>query len=139
MRIREADVRAAVVGSLVAQGFRTEIEFPLLGRIADVLALKDEAACVAVECKERDWRRGVKQARVYQVACEFVYLALPAGRTSDIGTAFLLEQSLGLLEVTSDGRVTEVVAPRQAPHFLPELKERMVARLEEQSTIAEAE
>jgi len=72
----ERALAAPVARHLQAQGYRTFEEVYFNGRIADLVALKDEEV-VAVELKLANYREAHRQAVAYQVGCHRSYAALP--------------------------------------------------------------
>ncbi len=127
MRMREAQVVAAVTEWTSRQGMEYSHEFPVLGRVADVFALHSLSGdTLAVECKERDWRKGIRQARVYSVAADHVFIALPSPRVTPYALNAIGSEGFGVLAVTEDGGV--VVALAAPPTCaLPTLKQRTVS------------
>ena len=75
----ERALTAPVARHLRGQGYRTFEEVYFNGRIADIVALKDEEV-VAVELKLRDFRQAHRQAVAYQVGCHRSYVGLPLER-----------------------------------------------------------
>lgn len=124
-RMREDEVCTAVAAWLRAVGFDLQPEFPVLGKVADLYGVNPTTgATIAVECKERDWGRAILQARIYQVAAELVYVALPAASATEAARASLMTQGLGLLVVEEGGATHELIAPRPAGHFTPLLMDK---------------
>lgn len=108
---------------LQRQGYRTFVEVPFNGRIADVIALKG-GEVVGVELKLRDYRTAHRQALAYQVGCHRTFVALP------IESAMLAlrrhesafqSSGAGLLAVRMPGgEVSEVLsAKHDEKRFLP--------------------
>lgn len=68
----------------------------------------------AVELKLTDWRKAVKQAAIYQLCCDFSYVALPA-RTAQIVDPLLFRQSgVGLIIVRPDDSVGVMIEPKKS-------------------------
>lgn len=72
----ERDLAPPVGAHLAAQGYDVWYEVPFNGRIADVIALKDDEV-LAVELKLRDHRTAHRQAIAYQVGCHRSYIGVP--------------------------------------------------------------
>jgi hypothetical protein len=72
----EAELAAPVARHFVEAGYEAFLEVYFNGRIADVIAVKDEEV-VAVELKLRDWRQAHRQAMAYQVGCHRSYVGVP--------------------------------------------------------------
>lgn len=119
----EAALAPPVARHLQGQGYRTFLEVPFNGRIADIIAVKDEEV-VAVELKLADYRTAHRQAVAYQVGCHRSFVALP------FEAAMLClrkhkhafdESGAGLLGVRMpDGDVRELLPARHhEQRFLP--------------------
>jgi hypothetical protein len=130
MRMREADVVVAVETYITELGFHQVREFPLLGKIADVFAFHSDAdVCLAVECKERDWRGALRQAVAYQAGADLVFVAIPAVRVTDFMTQQMSMRGIGVMAVAEDG-LLEVTVPAASPRGpIPVIRERAISRL----------
>lgn len=72
----EKELAPHVARHFVASGHVTYLEVPFNGRIADIVAVKDEEV-TAVELKLRNYKEAQRQALAYQVGCHRSYVALP--------------------------------------------------------------
>lgn len=72
----ESQLAEPVGRHLMDQGYDVWFEVSFNGRIADVIALRDEEV-VAVELKLRDHRTAHRQAMAYQVGCQRSYIGVP--------------------------------------------------------------
>ncbi|MCA1812371.1 MAG: hypothetical protein LC624_00280 [Halobacteriales archaeon] len=99
---------------------------PLHGRIADVLAARDDEL-VAVELKLEDWREALGQAMHYQLAAHRSYIAMPLhGAAPPLRARSRLErQGVGLLAVHPLGEVRTLVEAKQSTRRLPFLTEHL--------------
>ncbi|MHB1640230.1 MAG: hypothetical protein ACYCUD_10405 [Candidatus Dormibacteria bacterium] len=104
---------------LQAAGLPVLHEVPILGKVADICALRSDGALIAIECKERDWGRAFIQARVYQGAAPSVYVALPRNNTTSKCLARAAIHGLGVLTVDDGRDVSEVLTPQCADHYAP--------------------
>ncbi len=112
IRVREADVILAVTKYLTDGGFVLIQEFPILGKVVDIFGLRiHDEATIAVECKEKDWRRAGAQARVSRVISHSAYVAMPAAHVSESASTYFKVIGLGLLVVTHDGHVEKRLEP----------------------------
>lgn len=123
----ERDLAPHVARHLHAQGYRTFEEVYFNGRIADIIAVRDEEV-VAVELKLADYRTAHRQAVAYQVGCHRAYVGLPlevALRCLRKHRHAFDESGAGLLAVRMpDGQVTELLPARHHERrFLPFLAE----------------
>ncbi|MGD0018252.1 MAG: hypothetical protein ABSD62_03280 [Candidatus Limnocylindrales bacterium] len=131
MRIREQEVVEAVVCFIDTMGFDHVREFPLLGKVADVYGFRrDLDVSLAVECKERDWRRAIRQAVAYQVAADLVFLAMPARHVTDNVTREMRCRGIGVISVGQDGATVVVVPARSGTYLIQAVREKAIARFE---------
>lgn len=72
----ERELAPPVARHLQGLGYRTFLEVPFNGRIADVLGVKGDEV-IAVELKLRDFREAHRQAVAYQVGCHRTWVGLP--------------------------------------------------------------
>ncbi len=130
MRLREAAISAAVQQFMELRGYEAVLEFPILGKIADICGWHPTHRClVAVECKERDWGRAIYQARRYQAATDWSYVAVPdQAVTAKLSQACEI-YGLGLISVGFDHSVRILVEPTSA-YRVDNLRARIVARIQ---------
>lgn len=112
----ERELAPPVARHLQRQGYRTFLEVPFNGRIADVLGVRGEEV-VAVELKLRDFREAHRQAMAYQVGCHRTWVGVPLPTALDAlrrhGHAFA-QSGAGLLAVhVPDGSVRELLPARK--------------------------
>jgi len=111
-RIRESAIVEAVVGWLTFLGYELYRELPILGRHIDLFAVHPIGrATIAVECKERDWRKAVWQAMVCQLIADNVYIALPPYTVTKQAYDVIREAGLGVLLVNQDGHCWPTLVP----------------------------
>ena len=125
----ERALAAPVARHLQAQGYRTFEEVYFNGRIADIIALKDEQV-VAVELKLSNYREAHRQAVAYQVGCHRSYAALPLDAALLAMRKHRTEfekSGAGLLAVhMPNGNVSELLPARfHEGRFLPFLAEHL--------------
>ncbi len=124
----EAQLAEPVTEWLVEDGYRVDLEVPILGRRADLIAARD-GALVAVELKLRDWREALRQALAYQLAADRVFVAMPLEGASAAYRARWRFQAegIGLLAVDDRGPVRTPLPAEPSPRLLPYLRERILA------------
>ena len=111
-----------------SEGYRVEVEVPILGRRADLIGTSD-TALVAIELKLRDWREALRQAVAYQLAADRVFVAMPLeGATTAYRERWRFQaERVGLLAVDDRGNVRIPVPASPSPRLLPYLRERILA------------
>ncbi len=137
MRIREKQVVEAVIDFIATMGFEHVLEFPLLGKVADVYAFRrDLDVSLAVECKETNWRGALRQAVAYQVAADLVFLAMPAPHVTDNVTREMRQRGIGVISVADDGATVVLVPARSGTYLIPRVRARAIARFEAAAVVA---
>ena len=129
--MKEADLRPVVTRFLERQGMEVHAEVPLNGRIADLVGLGEELT--AVELKLTDWRRGLRQAMCYQVACEESYLCFPFPKALRLlsKSHYFQREGVGLLGCLLErGEVRVLLAAAPSPRCLPFVGEGVRRRLQ---------
>ncbi len=73
-----------------------------------------DSVTYAVELKLTRWQKALRQAYIYQLCCDFSYVALPLSTVANVDLSQFELSGVGLLSVLQSGWVTEVVAPRKS-------------------------
>lgn len=108
----EPTITSKVREFFVNRGWKVKEEVKLRGRMADIVATKDDdIAVIEVKGNLGDLRRGVEQALHYKHAANFAYLAVPEQRSSDEIETSCKNLGVGLLLV--NGGVAEAVRPER--------------------------
>ncbi len=136
--MKEEELRAPVAGYLQGKGNVVHHEVAINGRIADVVASGSDL--VAVELKLTDWKKGLRQAMSYQLACTRSYLCLPFERALKMTyKAYYFEREgvgvLGCLQ--GDGEVRVVIESRPSPRLLPFMASSLRAALRDVTSAGE--
>jgi len=105
------------------QGFLTQEEVPFLLKVADLFCFHERnGQCVAVEVKVRNWQQALKQALVYQMMADQVYIALFNEHAKSVDRRLLLSKGVGLLAIDAFGEVNTIleapVSSRRVPYFV---------------------
>ena len=83
------------------QGYKIRYEIKIGFCRADIVAFKDEEI-TAIELKLRDWKKGIIQAKNYQLGCDYVFLAIPLWRVYNVlrkAEYYLKKDGIGLLVI----------------------------------------
>lgn len=96
---------------LRSQGFtRSTTELPFFDRRIDVYAYsRKHDRTVAVELKLEKWRGALRQALIYQLCAEFVFVAMPLDAIASVELQQLRAHGVGLLSVSSRGSCSEIL------------------------------
>lgn len=130
---REGSLLAPVAAYLNARGFRLQhSELPFYEYRIDLYAFsQNPVSTVAVELKLYHWRRAFRQALVYQLCADLVYIAMPARSIGPIDTNLLDHYGIGLIVVEEDGRCSIALPARQSTEVRSYYKRSFVSILRE--------
>ena len=137
MAFREETMLTPVRGYLARAGYsRVYDEVPFFHCVMDVFAASDSLETVAVEMKVSKWRQALRQARVYQLCADRVYIAVAAEFAHRVRTEELDRLGIGLLTVALSedecGREVGEVVPAHASTMKREhYTDRLLRRLGE--------
>lgn len=120
--IREVELQKICGEYFRQKGFLTQEEVPFLLKVADLLCFHEGSGeCIAVEVKVRDWRKALKQALVYQMMADRVYIALSNKYLKTVDCNLLVENAVGLISIDLNGTVSLIseaaLSPRRLPYF----------------------
>ncbi len=120
--VKEEDLRQPVASFLRRNGMKVHHEVHINGRIADIVGVDRDLS--AVELKLSDWKRGLRQAISYQLACRRSYVCLPFGRALKLTpkSHYFEKEGVGVLGYMRDTEeVRVIVLPRASRRLLPYL------------------
>lgn len=128
--MKETDLLAPLVKTYIDKGYRAFAEVQLSSRWIDVLLLHEKnKEIIAVELKLTDWRRAYKQAKVYPIAADYVYVGMPEKyihRALD-NSNYFEELGIGLLAI--NGKAVEVVQAQKSSILLENVKSELIENL----------
>jgi hypothetical protein len=118
--VLEEDLRRPVADFLRKAGMKVMHEVPINGRIADLVGIGE--VIIAVELKLSDWKKGVRQAMAYQLACERSYLCMPFQKALSMACRahYLEKEGIGLLGCLPErGEVRVMIPAKPSRRLLP--------------------
>lgn len=111
---QEADLIVALRRHLLARRFVVVEAVPTLNRCIDLVAWRGQSCSFrAIECKLRDWRRGLTQAERYRWGAPYVWLCLPLRAWPEGLRAEAGERGVGVLLCGASG-LRILVRPRKS-------------------------
>ncbi|MFQ5837443.1 MAG: hypothetical protein ACE5HJ_01505 [Thermoplasmata archaeon] len=116
----EKELRRPVEHFLKESGMEVLHEVSINGRIADVVGVSKDL--IAIELKLTDWRRGLRQAMSYQLACDRSYLCLPFHEALRMTykAHYFEKEGVGVLGCLLDsGEVRVIIRARPSRRLLP--------------------
>lgn len=110
------------------KGFRWQVpEMQFYERRIDLYAFSQVYdLTLAVELKLHRWRYALKQALLYQLCSDLVYIALPAARVKSVHRAMLAEHGVGLVSVDANMRCHQVVPARASNVMRPRYRRKYI-------------
>lgn len=113
-RRSEASLLLPVSRYLRRRGFRRQTqELRFYEYRIDLCATRRSGeTTVAVELKVEDWRRAFQQALIYQLCCDWSWIAMPAENTGRVDATLLSAHGIGLISVGGNGRCRELLPPK---------------------------
>lgn len=115
---RESTLVKPVARYLRRKGIRWQKpELPFYERRIDLFGVSRDgegSLTWAVELKLCRWRRALRQALIYQLCSDFVFIAMPGGAVDSVELSVLKQHGIGLIAVGSGGRCREVVPPQRS-------------------------
>lgn len=130
----EAELTLPVKTYFEQEGFTVFHEVRIGFCRADLVACNDDTV-VAIELKLSNWKKALVQAKNYQLAAEFVYLAFPLKKTKLVlkkASDQLNQEGIGLLSV--DEQDERIMIHREAKK-----SKRLFARLNKQEILKRKE
>lgn len=81
--------------------------------------------CVAIELKLYDWKKALKQALVYQLCADYVYVAFPESSLTRVQINAFSEFGIGFIAVSPD-RCRQVLKAKKSIELMPHYKSEMI-------------
>jgi hypothetical protein len=119
---KESDLLPPIGRYARRQGYSTQIpELPFYECRIDLYGHSETSGnTVAVELKLTNWQRALKQALLYQLCADFVYIAMPDKNIARVDQDALSKQGIGLISVSASQCRTILRAERSTelrPHY----------------------
>lgn len=113
---RESDLFAPVAKFAMREGFRLQAaELPFYEYRIDLYGFsKKQDSTIAVELKLFDWKRALRQALLYQLCSDLVYIAMPQKSAVRVDRDELKLNGIGLISVDNFGKCSCLL--EAAPH-----------------------
>lgn len=129
--MREIDLLAPLAKYYMDKGYRAFAEVKFSSRWIDVYLVNEETnESIAIELKLANWKKAYKQAKVYPLVADFVFVGMPKEfihRALDKKDWFH-ETGIGLLSI---GEEIEVVLPTKKSNILlSKVKKEIVKNLD---------
>lgn len=69
----------------------------------------DKNLSIAIELKLNNWRKAIKQALIYQLCSDLVFIAMPYFNYKNINMEQLINHGIGLITVNENGCCEELI------------------------------
>ncbi len=131
MALREELLVQPVEDYFISLGYVMAREMQFFSKYIDLFGFNGGASStVAVELKVRDWRRAIKQAKIYSLCANRVYIAMPylvAKRAAkEMGSDCIGLLAVHTREHPGRWRVDELIAASESPRKREDFASRLV-------------
>lgn len=128
--MKEVDLIAPLVKSYIEKGYKAYAEVQLSTRWIDVLLLNERTSeVIAVELKLTEWKKAYRQAKVYQIAADYVYVGMPEEYVHRAVTNKSYFDDLGIGVLSINGVATEVIEAKKSEILSKGIKEGVIEKL----------
>lgn len=104
--MKESFITRAVAAHLRQTDWGTvSVSVPFRGREIDLYAISDSGETLAVEAKDKNWRRAFQQALYYRMWADYVYIAMNATTVARLigSLGLFIEEGIGIMAVSERG------------------------------------
>lgn len=131
-RISEDSLKEQTIAHFLSQGYtRHEEQLPFLSRLIDLCFYDpDSRKVVSVELKVKNWRDALRQARVYQLCSDEVYVVMHPEFVHRADIELFKQFGIGLLAFGADPE--RRVGAMRSPLLKQRLRERLLPYFEPQ-------
>jgi hypothetical protein len=112
---KESELLEPVAKFATREGFSLQVaELPFYEYSIDLYGFcRKQNSTIAIELKLSNWKRALRQAILYQLCSDFVYIAMPESSTKRVDLDALRENAIGLIAVRDSGRCDFVLPAGQ--------------------------
>lgn len=138
-KISEDSLKEDVKAHFFSLGYRCHLEqVPFLSRLIDLCFYGPESGKIlSVELKVKNWRDAIRQARVYQLCSDEVYVVMHPSFAHRANTELFQQFGIGLLAF--DGCCQTYVAASRSPLVKERLRDKLVKLFEGERSNVESE
>lgn len=134
--VSETDFISPIRRLFPKKDYRMLTEVPFNGKHIDVLLLSNSTGkLVAIELKMRNWKRALRQAAVYQLCANSVYVALWGAYINENNREAILGYGIGLIAVEAGRggalKARVIAAPKRSGFINKKYSQAMRARFKE--------
>ncbi|WP_162630257.1 hypothetical protein [Brevibacillus brevis] len=128
--MKETDLIAPLVKTYSKMGYRAFAEVQLSSRWIDIFLVNEATnVTVAIELKLTDWKKAYKQAKVYPIAADYVYVGMPeqyVHRALDHCDYF---ENVGIGLLSINGKAVEVFEAQKSSILVEDVKKGIIENL----------
>lgn len=129
--MKETDLISPLVRTYLSKGFKAYAEIQLSSRWIDIFMINEfTQETIAVELKLTKWKKAYKQAKVYQIVADYVYVGMPEEYIHRaIDNKELFEESgIGLLSI--NGLASTALNAKKSKIIMDEVKRELIDKLD---------
>lgn len=128
--MEEREMLQPIATTFIPNGYRIYYEVPLLTKIMDIFGVStDTSDRIAIECKVKDWKRGLQQAKNYLMCAEHVFLAI---HENYVHRALKYEEcftNLGIGLLSVNGKAEIVIEPKVSSFINGKIAEKVLSSI----------
>ncbi|MFS0670150.1 hypothetical protein AB1L12_19820 [Peribacillus frigoritolerans] len=134
--MKETDLISPLVKTYLRRGFKAYAEIQLSSRWIDIFMInQDTNETIAVELKLTQWKKAYKQAKIYQMVADYVYVGMPEKyihRAIDNKELFE-EIGIGLLSINQN--VSTSLNAKRSEVIMEKIKRELINKLNSESEV----
>lgn len=129
--MKETDLISPLVKTYLDKGFKAYAEIPLSSRWIDIFMINENTnETIAVELKLTKWKKAYKQAKIYQIVADYVYVGMPEEYIHRaINNKELFEEiGIGLLSI--NGKASTALGAKKSNIVMENVKRELINKLD---------
>ena len=128
---KESDLVLCAVKLLQSQGMSVDTEVAIFNRTIDIVAIR-KRYLFSFECKLKDWRRALKQARDHQLVADYSFVCMPERPISATMRESFETTGIGLVLIEDGGtRLMRKIKSHLAKKTFRPAKKELLRRMRE--------
>jgi hypothetical protein len=134
--MKETDLIGPLVKTYLNRGYKAYAEIQLSSRWIDIFMINEETnETIAVELKLTQWKKAYKQAKIYQMVADYVFVGMPEEyihRAIDNKELFE-EIGIGLLSI--NGKAKIALNAKKSEIVIQNIKRELIEKLNPDSEV----
>ena len=128
--MREVDLISPLVQTYLEKGFKSYAEIRLSSRWIDIFMINEKTQeTIAIELKLTQWKKAFKQAKVYQMAADYVYVGMPEEYIHRALDNKELFQEIGIGLLSINGKASTALKAEKSQIVIEGVKRELIKNL----------